>query len=200
MCCRFYLDDISYEAAVNQLHPAGTESITIHNRDIYPSETAPVILADSGREGLAVQSLIWGFPSTKEKGLLINARMETVLDKPMFSHGIRQNRCVIPAKCFYEWDENKYKASFFSQDNEVLYMAGLFDWVRGSDINYNRFVILTREADDVVRPVHNRMPLLIRGQDVPSWINDMERAEELLHSTSVMLYCEKDYEQLKIEL
>lgn len=202
MCSRFNIDEHTYMAAVDQLKLSGSEQISVRERDIYPSETAPVIIRDSGRgeKELMVLNQVWGFPSPQEKGLLINARSETVLEKPTFSWGIRQGRCVIPARCFYEWDSHKNKASFFPRSNDVIYMAGVFERPRDLSSNYSRFVILTREADEVVRPVHSRMPLLLTAEQVPEWICSNEKVEELLKIPPTDLYCEKDYEQLSLDL
>ncbi len=202
MCCRFYLDEPTFHSAVNQLNLAGSDLVTVTKRDIYPSETAPVIIGDPGRgmEDLMIVNQVWGLPSPNEKGLLINARSETVQEKPTFSRGIRQNRCVIPARCFYEWDPHKNKASFFPQNNDVIYMAGLFERPRELGGSFSRFVILTREADEIVRPVHSRMPLLLTAEQVPDWIRNNDCVEELLKTVPAPLYCEKEYEQMSLDL
>lgn len=202
MCSRFNLDEPTFYSAVSQFHLSGSERITVTSRDIYPSETAPVIIGDPGRglDELMVVNQVWGFPSPNEKGLLINARCETVQQKPTFSQGVRQNRCVIPARCFYEWDPHKNKASFFPRNGDVIYMAGVFERPRELGASFSRFVILTREATDVVRPVHSRMPLLLTAEQVPEWIRNDQRVEELLKTAPIPLYCEKEYEQMSLDL
>ena len=81
MCTRYHLDDTAYEAALNQLNINAEEYVLAPNKDIYPSEAAPVILS-SGKNGkmLVVENQVWGFPSVKERGLQVNARAETVLE------------------------------------------------------------------------------------------------------------------------
>lgn len=200
MCCRFRLEESAFQAALDQLHLTG--GVSVQSRDIYPSETAPVFSMDPGSNTgeLMVSSQVWGYPSPREKGLLINARSETILEKPTFSRGIRVGRCVIPASCFYEWDTRKSKASFFPRNSAVLYMAGVFERPLDPGSNYSRFVILTREADEIVRPVHSRMPLLLTSDQVPDWIGDFEKVEDLLKNPPPPLYCEKEYEQMTLDL
>lgn len=199
MCTRYYLDESAYEIALDQLNISAEERVTAPNKDIYPSETAPVILA-AGRDSdvLVVENQVWGFPSAKDKGLQVNARAETVLEKPMFSRAARQSRCIVPAKHFYEWDEEKNKASFRSETDEVLYMAGLYEWPVNR--NYSRFVIITRQANEAVRPVHDRMPLLLKKEEARDWLTHDDMVGELLEKDYPYLFCQRDYEQMKLDL
>lgn len=199
MCTRYYLDESAYETALDQLNISAEERVSAPNRDIYPSETAPVILS-AGRDTdlLVVENQVWGFPSAREKGLQVNARAETVLEKPMFSLAARQSRCIIPAKYFYEWDEEKNKATFRSETDEVLYMAGIFEWPVNR--NYSRFVIITRPANEAVQPVHDRMPLLLEKEEARDWITNDDMVEELLKKDYVNLFCQREYEQMKLDL
>lgn len=199
MCTRYHLDDTAYEAALNQLNINAEEYVLAPNKDIYPSEAAPVILS-SGKNGkmLVVENQVWGFPSVKERGLQVNARAETVLEKPMFSAAARQSRCVIPAKHFYEWDEEKRMVTFKPESEKVLYMAGLYEWSRNR--NFSRFVVITREANEVVRPVHDRMPLLFQADEVREWLTRDDMVEELLRRDYSRLFRQRDYEQMKLDL
>ena len=73
-----------------------------------------------------------GISLSKSKGLVINARVETVLDKPSFQNGILYHRLLIPAGGFYEWNSLKEKSIFTRLDSSVLYMAGFCDWFDNS--------------------------------------------------------------------
>ncbi|MFR4969713.1 MAG: SOS response-associated peptidase family protein [Lachnospiraceae bacterium] len=102
-----------------------------------PTNTAPII--EKTEHGLQLSLCKWGFPLQKGKNLVINARAETVLDKPSFSNGIWYHRIVIPASGFYEWNRLREKNTFTRSDASVLYLAGFCDWFD----NERRFVILT---------------------------------------------------------
>ena len=68
----------------------------------------------------------WGFRQFTGSGLIINARAESVIDKPMFRDSILQRRCVIPASWFYEWNRKKEKVTFKQEDSSILFMAGFY--------------------------------------------------------------------------
>lgn len=118
---------------------AGTDMITslpairrirLAQGDIRPTDVAPVI--GQSEHGLELGICRWGYPLSKSKGLVINARVETVLDKPSFQNGILYHRLLIPAGGFYEWNSLKEKSIFTRLDSSVLYMAGFCDWFDNS--------------------------------------------------------------------
>lgn len=129
------------------------DAADIQPRDVYPSQLAPVQTRDG------VRDMRWGFAGRTGKGLLINARAETAADKPTFSTALQQTRCVIAASAFYEWNAQKQAFLFENAAEDTpLYLAGLY--TQDTD-GQERFVILTREANDAVSPVHPRMPCLL---------------------------------------
>ena len=79
------------------------------------------------QSGLQISLCKWGYPLAKGKNLVINARVESVLDKPSFRNGILHHRVLIPASGFYEWNRMKEKSSFTKPDASILYMAGFYD-------------------------------------------------------------------------
>lgn len=93
---------------------------------------------------MAARQMQWGFPRFQGKGLLINARVEAILDKKTFRDSVLHRRCVIPAHHFYEWCKNKEKYTFQSpKQDATLFMAGCYQIYNGQ----NRFVILTTQAN-----------------------------------------------------
>ena len=138
--------------------------------DITPG-TSPIIitkqtnLAVNDNNNIEMQKMLCGIPS-KEGKLIINARAESVLEKPLFHDGIRNNRCVIPAVSFYEWDKNKIKVTFSKSDNTIFYLAGFYLIKEGK----NHFVILTTQANESVIATHHRMPLFFEANQVRDWI------------------------------
>ncbi|MBO1307430.1 SOS response-associated peptidase family protein [Enterococcus sp. 669A] len=123
--------------------------------DIFHSEEAAVLVND-GTNKVKARSMVWGFKLPPKKQLLINARSETVLEKPFFAHDFKENRCVFLATGFYEWDSNKQKVLFQNSTGKALYLAGFYK--RFDD--GNRSIILTTNANESVLAVHERMPLI----------------------------------------
>lgn len=114
--------------------------------------------------------------------LSLNAKGETVNEKPMFKHAFRAGRCLIPAAGFFEWREvNKKKYPYFihAAQEEFLLMAGISDhWIHketGEEIA--SFSIVTTEANALMRTIHNtkmRMPLILTGAEAQQWVIDSE--------------------------
>ncbi len=119
MCGRYYVDDDTAKE-INRLVRRISDEMKIKTaRDIHPSESAPVLLGQNNQ--LVARMMSWGYPQTQNKGLIINARAETVTDKKMFG-SIYSRRCIIPAKHYYEWDADKNKAVFSLTDNRILFL------------------------------------------------------------------------------
>ena len=139
---------------------------------IVPSLTAPVIGPDGP------MPMMFGMQLNHMKGLLLNARSEGAQTSPLFAPMLEKSRCLVPANDFYEWTKDKKPHIFPHVTGELLYMAGFF--VRTSPVP--RFVIITREADGIVSPVHNRMPLLLASPEYrQAWLSSQLLAEELLY-------------------
>lgn len=138
----------------------------------------------------------WGFPQYQKKGLLINARAESVLDKKLFRDCVFHRRCIIPAKQFYEWDSDKNKVVFQSREHLNLYMAGFYNCFPDGD----HFMIITTQANESVSPVHPRMPLILEEQELDSWLYDDDFLEVVLHKTPQQLQREQEYEQQSLFL
>lgn len=145
--------------------------------------------------GIHVESLLWGFPGFDKGKLLINARAESVKDRPTFADSFAGRRCALPAAGFYEWDKKKEKVIFTLPDKPILYLAGVYR-PYGAE---NRFVVLTREANASMEPVHDRMPLILSGEEVIPWVSDAAKAGEILTKELPMLKAERPYEQISFE-
>lgn len=140
--------------------------------DVAPAARAPVLIARGQKVTARFQQ--WGIPG-KNGGLVINARAETVCEKPMFRSSMVGRRCVIPASGYYEWDAARHKYFFQLPDNP-LYMAGIYDNVEGQD----RFVVLTTAPNKTVQDIHDRMPLILTHDQVRPWLTDTQAALALL--------------------
>ncbi len=114
---------------------------------------------------------------------LINARSETVREKPAFRQAFKQRRLLIPADGFYEWRRTEgRKQPFFFQmrDERPFGFAGLWERWEGEGRVVNSCTILTTEANEVLRPVHDRMPVILHPDDYGLWLEGGERERSLL--------------------
>ncbi len=213
MCGRYYVDDETVReierrtgVSVSQLW----KELRGERRDIYPSQSAVVLRAE--KDHLGAEKMRWGFPGLQGRGLLINARAESALQKKTYRDSVLNRRCVIPAKGFYEWNGAKEKFAFESSEAPVLFLAGCFNRFEsdkdkpavrlhgtGGVHDEERFVILTTEAGGRAAQVHERMPLLLRTDEIRAWLLDGEETERLLHrGPEIELECKTDYEQLSL--
>lgn len=151
--------------------------------------TQNILAVHQTPDGREMKFLKWGLvPSwAKDASMgtrLINARSETVAEKPAFRDAFKHRRCLIPADGFYEWvHANGKKQPFFFQmcDEQPFGFAGL--WERWKDKDgkvLETCTILTTEANEVLRPVHDRMPVILHSDDYDLWLDEDVRQQELL--------------------
>ena len=151
--------------------------------EIFPTDKAPVLIQQDGK--IHPEGVVWGFPGFRGKGVIINARAETVPEKAMFRTSLQSKRCVIPSSGFFEWthDGQKTKYRFNLPGTGILYMAGLYrDCEDG-----RRFVILTAEANESMAEVHNRMPVILLREEVRQWLSDFPAAADRLKQNQPQL-------------
>ncbi len=154
--------------------------------NIAPSQEAPVVLEDAGR---ALKHFRWGLiPSwAKDPKIaykMINARSETVAEKPSYKRPFTQNRCLVVADSFYEWRKDpsgKTPMRIVLESKEPFAMAGLWDtWKDPKGQALNTFTIITTPANDVMRPIHDRMPAILRQEDEALWLDPRATSEQLM--------------------
>jgi putative SOS response-associated peptidase YedK len=160
--------------------------------EIYPTNLAPILVEEERK--VSPVPAIWGYPKFNDKGVIINARVESAPEKKTFRDSLLNRRCIIPSTGFYEWDGSKRKYLFRLEDTTALYMAGLFTF-------YNeemRYVILTTGANASIKDVHDRMPLVIPKDEIKTWIMDSKATNELLHRVPPQLVREAEDGQLSL--
>ena len=162
------------------------------DRDIHPGDTAPVITA-AGDQGGSLRACRqkWGYPGPGGKGLVFNARSESVFEKRMFRNSVSQRRAAVPVSWFYEWNKNKEKFTFTKEGSRILFLAGFYGRYEDGD----HFVILTTQANASMAPVHSRMPLVLEREQVREWILDSAKTKELLGQEPPQLARDCEYEQ-----
>ncbi len=140
-------------------------------------------------EARAVVTLHWGLVPGWAKdpnvgARMINARSETVTEKPSFREAFRRRRCLIPASGFYEWkrmEGHKQPFYFRMRDEQLFAFAGLWErWEgEGSEAIESR-TILTTVANEVLAPVHDRMPVIVAPEDYELWLDQkMTKGDQL---------------------
>lgn len=149
--------------------------------NIAPTQSAPVILIDQGERAIA--PLRWGLiPSwAKEASIgarMINARGETVAEKPAFRAAFKRRRCLVPADGYYEWKKEgtkKQPCYFHLADDQSFALGGLWEeWngeIKGEMKPWRTFTIITTEANSQTAPVHDRMPLILGESDWDLWLD-----------------------------
>lgn len=171
--------------------PAIEESSEYPLFNIAPSQKAPVIRINAkGRR--AVGYVRWGLiPSWtrgKPKTQPINARSESAVTSPMFRQAMERRRCLVPADGFYEWKGAKPpKQPYFihRKDEGLFAMAGIWErWKpENSSEPIDTFAILTTEPNELMRSIHNRMPVILAEKDFDQWLDrntPIEKVKELL--------------------
>jgi putative SOS response-associated peptidase YedK len=143
--------------------------------NIAPTQIVPVVRAtDSGR---TISSMRWGLiPSWANETSIeqINARSETVLEKPAFKESFERRRCLIPADGFYEWRRmvnTKQPFHFGLKDDSLFAFAGIWDhWMAPTGQVIESCAILTTTPNQLLRDVHDRMPAMLNEQDYDEWL------------------------------
>lgn len=190
MCGRFYVNEGMRQELEEVFQTLGGhfKDLRTGTGDIHPSEKALVFM---DREGLDAGRMNWGFSLPGEKRLIINARAESVLEKPLFRDSAFKRRCVIPAAGFYEWNRFKEIVSFYRADGKILYLAGIWNYFQDGE----RFTILTVRPNESVASVHNRMPLVLEQDEIGDWMSDNKKAGKLLSKIPAPLTRHQEYEQ-----
>jgi putative SOS response-associated peptidase YedK len=194
MCGRFARYSLSRELERRfEALPPDFEITPSYN--VAPTQEIPVIV--ERRDGRRIRQRHWGLVPFWAKAIsmgarMINARAETVASKPAFRAALRQRRCLIPADGFYEWQARRGGRQpyyFYLPSGEPFAFAGLYEtWedklAPPGAGPYKSCAIITTEASDSVRDVHDRMPLILKPEAYGPWldpeIRDPARIERIL--------------------
>jgi putative SOS response-associated peptidase YedK len=180
MCGRYTLTLTPDE--LKDLFPDVTFNIEHSPRfNIAPSQLIPVIRRD-GNGNLRADMLKWGLiPSwSKDERIgfrLINARAETVAEKPAFREAFKSRRCLIPATGYFEWiinaeTKNKLPIYFIPKSNDIFTFAGLWEtWISPDGKIIESTTIITTEPNSFVNNYHLRMPAILPGEEHDKWLS-----------------------------
>ncbi|HEX7242624.1 MAG TPA: SOS response-associated peptidase [Longimicrobiaceae bacterium] len=152
--------------------------------NVAPTQHAPVLVREDG--GLALSSFRWGLRPgwAKDKAPEpINARSEDAAGKPYFRSAFRSRRCLVPASGFYEWQktpDGKVPHWIHRADGEPFTFAGLWEVWHPKDAEpVHSFCILTTSPCDLMRPIHDRMPVVLDGEARDAWLDPRADAATL---------------------
>jgi putative SOS response-associated peptidase YedK len=187
MCGRFTLTDPDQALAV-QFDLPGVPSLE-PRYNIAPTQPVAAVRLPPEGVGRELVLLHWGLipfwaKDSRIGSRMINARSETVADKPAFRAAFRRRRCLVLADGFYEWQkQNGGKRPFYIRlgDGKPFAFAGLWEQWKGPDEEgIESCTLLTTMPNDLIRPLHNRMPVILHPQDYDLWLDpDVQSVDPL---------------------
>jgi putative SOS response-associated peptidase YedK len=167
--------------------------------NIGPSSNIAGVVANPRSDGRMVRMFRWGLvppwsPDPDVGAKMINARSETVLEKPSFREAFLARRCLIPVDGFYEWQKRDGVSQpflFRPKDQGVFALAGLWEnWEYPGERKLETCTILTTAANSTMRPIHHRMPVILPEKDWKVWLDlSRKKAEQL---TTLLQPCASD--------
>ncbi|AFY30697.1 SOS response-associated peptidase [Calothrix sp. PCC 7507] len=187
MCGRFTLKQPAASIA-QAFHVDSVPDLT-PQYNIAPTQMVITVLHHVESNKREFQQLRWGLIPSWAKDVaiaskLINARSETVAEKPSFRAAFRRRRCLVVADGFYEWQRQpgKKQPFYFSlQDGQPFGFAGLWErWQSPSGEEITSCTILTTTANELLQPIHDRMPVIVAPKDYNLWLDPQMQTPETL--------------------
>lgn len=187
MCGRFTITD-PMDEIVEKYAAIVSESFDYRpNYNAAPMQYIPAIIGSNS--GNRLGTLRWGLvPSwaddDKIGNKMINARAETLAEKPAFSRLISSKRCIIPTNGFYEWKKvgtNKQPMRIVMTNDSIFSLAGLYDtWIDPDGNKLSTCTIITTEPNSLMADIHNRMPVILRPEDEAMWLDKDANKDSVL--------------------
>lgn len=188
MCGRFALF-LPGESIAEQFQLAQTPTL-FPRYNIAPTQPVVAVRLNAQLPERELALFHWGLiPSWAKDGKLsarmINARAETAPEKPAFRTAFKRRRCLIPASGFYEWQKiegTKQPMFIHAPDDGLLALAGLWEiWHSPAGDMIESCTILTTEPNELMAPIHNRMPVIIEPADYELWLDPGPRPNDARH-------------------
>ncbi|MDH4214701.1 MAG: SOS response-associated peptidase [Candidatus Thorarchaeota archaeon] len=187
MCGRFSM--FTYIKELKDRFKIDDISTTIEPRyNIAPAQKIATVVQRDSRQLVEMK---WGLvPSwakdSKIGNRLINARAETVATKPAFRSAFKKRRCLILADSFFEWQKSgdvKTPMLIRMKSQDTFAMAGLYEyWKMKSGKTLESCAIVTTAANDFMKPIHDRMPVILRPENEDKWLDsELQDVEEITH-------------------
>lgn len=181
MCARITLTTTGTEVAdlFGLSYDLARERAQPKRYNVAPSQSIPVVRVANGKRELA--DLKWGlipyWNEAPKPGGFVNARAETVVEKPAFRDPFRRRRCLVPADGFFEWrhqGQKKHPYFFRKAGGGLLAYAAVWDTWNGPDGPVETVAVLTVPANELVKPLHDRMPAIVTEDHFAEWLDPKE--------------------------
>ncbi|MEW6267136.1 MAG: SOS response-associated peptidase [Thermodesulfobacteriota bacterium] len=159
--------------------------------NVAPGQSVAFIRRPSDSQGLEMALLRWGLIPAwlnipPQAARMINVRLETARQKPAFKRALKERRGLFPVDGFYEWSKRgrtKKPYYFHLKDGAPLALAGLWEkWIGSEGETIQSCAILTTSSNDLVKPIHDRMPVILTGDVVGLWLNYEYSLDDLLNA------------------
>jgi len=186
MCGRYTLS--STPARINVRFEVAIDPDWKPSYNVAPGTDVLIVHASADHGERLGEAAFWGFTPSwlkpdKRGPRPINARSEGVAGKPMFRNAFAKRRCIFPANGFYEWqalERGKQPWLIRPRDGGLFGFAGIFE--PGNEMTGNRpsCAILTTDANDLMRPIHNRMPVILEPDNYAVWLDPAQKQTSVL--------------------
>lgn len=157
------------------------------NFNVAPTHMHPVITQE---EPKVIHLYRWGLIPYWAKDIkigykLINARIESIEEKPSFRAAFQKRRCIVPFDGYYEWQktaEGKIPYRIQLKDTEIFTIAGLYEhWKDPKGETIHSFTLITQEADPLIRHLHDRQPMVLLPEQEKLWLDANIPSKDLIH-------------------
>jgi len=184
MCGRYVLAQI--DALAQRFGVQADLPATTPRYNVAPTQTMPVVVKHSPNQLVLMR---WGLiPSWAKEGkteqTMINARAETLAQKPTFRRLLSSQRCLVPASGFYEWQQaagGKVPHYISLKDEPLFAFAGLYDrWTDSQGTEVYSYTIITTAPNALMASIHNRMPAILGRDEEELWLNPDETESDRL--------------------
>ncbi len=175
MCGRFTLGEVK-ELAVRFSIDHPLVDVPRPRYNIAPGQDVPIVSSEGSR---SLTLMRWGLvpfwaKDPKIGDRMINARSESVAEKPAFRRAMKARRCIVPTTGFYEWKrtgDGKQPYLARLKDERLFGMAGLYErWISPQEAEMLSFTILTTAANGLLADIHGRMPVILDRRDEETWL------------------------------
>ena len=184
MCGR-YVRRSDKQRIVDYFHTGATVFDIPPSYNIAPTTFQPVIRLDRDTGEREIAMMRWGLipgwtKNPKQLGLsTINAKAESLMEKPMWRQPFKNRRCLVPADAFYEWKKidakTKQPYAFGMKDDEPFAFAGVWErWTAPDNKPVDSFAIITTDPNELAATVHNRMPVILEPKNYTRWLTSAD--------------------------
>lgn len=164
------------------------------NYNLAPTQTTPVVRLIDGK--MTIDELRFGLipgwsKDAKISSKLINARAETLSEKPSFRSAFKKRRCIVPLSGFFEWQRSenfKQPYAIYLKNDPIMSLAGIWEeWMSPDKELIFSFSIVTTQANEFMSNIHNRMPVILEPKSEEAWLNPEN--DDLNHLKSLLVPC-----------